>query len=175
MTVYFISDGEHIKIGYTEQSVSSRLATLQTGNPKRLVVLCEISGGREFELQLHQKFKALHVRGEWFERKDELLEYIRNKNRDAVFTAIDTSHSRYPDKPKELFTIVFRKGDSEVYVAADYYPDGFVGALYDGIGFCMIHNYPYIPLSVVESKRGMRFDKPRELYESALIEVQDIY
>jgi len=37
--VYFISDGEYIKIGFTQGSVYSRLKQLNTGNKNNLMVL----------------------------------------------------------------------------------------------------------------------------------------
>ena len=36
MTIYFLSDGEYIKIGYTKQDVYSRINSLQTANAREL-------------------------------------------------------------------------------------------------------------------------------------------
>ena len=65
--VYFISDGEYIKIGYTF-NLLDRLASLQCGNAKTLFVkdkyYCQFPF--EEEQYLHKKYKNQRMRGEWF-------------------------------------------------------------------------------------------------------------
>lgn len=65
--VYFAQaeDGGPIKIG-TATSVTGRLASLQTGTPKKLVILAALAGGFEVERALHQLFARHRERGEWF-------------------------------------------------------------------------------------------------------------
>jgi len=65
--VYFISDGEYIKIGWT-YNLPKRLATLQTSNARRLNVVRSIIclDPESFELRLHDKFADKLVLGEWF-------------------------------------------------------------------------------------------------------------
>jgi hypothetical protein len=71
---YFISDGEAVKIGYSTDP-ESRLRYLQTGHPKKLVLLgvCSIP-----EPVLHEKFESLRLQGEWFRLTPELEGYIRD-------------------------------------------------------------------------------------------------
>lgn len=67
--IYYISDGEYVKIGYTgggEYAVKVRLSQCQVGNARRLALAGYHEGGREVERALHLTLKALHVRGEWF-------------------------------------------------------------------------------------------------------------
>lgn len=65
--IYFITDGEYVKIGFTDKDdVQQRLSTLQTGNARELTLLGTMQGGRESEMLLHQVFSSLRVRGEWF-------------------------------------------------------------------------------------------------------------
>lgn len=66
MSVYIITDGEHHKIGYTDLQVERRVAELQTGNPRRLVVVAVLGGGRLLEQNLHAMFAEKRVVGEWF-------------------------------------------------------------------------------------------------------------
>lgn len=77
--IYFITDGEYVKIGFTSGSdVDNRLNALQIGNARKLTLLATIEGGRESELALHSVFEGLRVRGEWFKLTlpDEMIEDI---------------------------------------------------------------------------------------------------
>ena len=73
--VYFISDGNYIKIGVATDLLR-RLASLQTGNPNKLEVKCiiEFESKREASYQesrIHRYFKSKHHFGEWFDLSDE--------------------------------------------------------------------------------------------------------
>ncbi len=69
MKIYFVLDSEHrvpaLKIGSTVQdNVSSRISSIQTGNPSNLKLLGYIEGYAES--YFHEKFKKHRIRGEWF-------------------------------------------------------------------------------------------------------------
>lgn len=75
--VYFVSDGEFIKIGIAQNPIS-RLSELQTGNAKELKILFVIRyfdfvDARHIEKALHDKYCHYMVRGEWFNIKHLLL------------------------------------------------------------------------------------------------------
>ena len=74
--VYFIRDGDFIKIGFSAVSALERLGTLQTGNPRELVFLGQIIGTKALESELHCRFSRLRVRGEWFRAESELSEFL---------------------------------------------------------------------------------------------------
>lgn len=76
MTVYFISDGEYVKIGYTNSDPKDRLAGLQTGNARHLQIIHTIPGNISKEQALHQRFQHLKVRGEWFKFTEEIQNFI---------------------------------------------------------------------------------------------------
>jgi hypothetical protein len=68
--VYFISDGEFIKIGKAN-NVERRLKELQTGNPKELKILRIIKctdeyAAYELETFLHSMLHSVNSIGEWF-------------------------------------------------------------------------------------------------------------
>jgi hypothetical protein len=67
--VYFIKDSQtgYIKIGRTDDDISTRLSQLQVGNPSELT-LCKIieCDSRNMEKKLHERFADKHIRGEWF-------------------------------------------------------------------------------------------------------------
>lgn len=73
--VYFISDGESIKIGYSGSALL-RLDALQSSSSKRLTLLGTITGTMEDEKRLHRKFDAIRLHGEWFRATPELLAFI---------------------------------------------------------------------------------------------------
>jgi hypothetical protein len=54
--VYFIADGEHVKIGFTQEAPERRLSQLQTGNARKLSLLGTIAAGRDEEKRLHAHF-----------------------------------------------------------------------------------------------------------------------
>ena len=79
--VYFIgSDRGPIKIGWTQQNITSRLAALQNGNPEPLKVLATINGGHALESSYHSRFACLRYTGEWFLRSKALMDEIARLN-----------------------------------------------------------------------------------------------
>ena len=77
--VYLISDGSQwYKIGKTK-SIAARLTACQTGNPNKLEVLHVIkcANYNRVEYYLHNKFKDVRGRGEWFALSpDQVVEII---------------------------------------------------------------------------------------------------
>lgn len=68
--IYFIRDGKHVKIGYTQDQdrLVRRLSALQAGNPRELAVIALLrSGGPRTERSLHDAFRPWWIGGEWFE------------------------------------------------------------------------------------------------------------
>jgi hypothetical protein len=61
-----------VKIGYA-QDAEFRIADLQTGNPRKLVLLGVLRGTVADERDLHAKYIADNVLGEWFRPTAELL------------------------------------------------------------------------------------------------------
>lgn len=80
--VYFISNGENIKIGYTSQDIEKRLHQLNTGSDTNLYLLGYMQGNKEIEKQLHLKFGGLRIRynAEWFKPSDDLIDYINDNS-----------------------------------------------------------------------------------------------
>ena len=75
-SVYFIRQGKGgpIKIGITT-NIESRMRTFQTASPVPLHLLRLEPGGRRRELQLHHRFRAYRMEGEWFQA-GPVLDYI---------------------------------------------------------------------------------------------------
>lgn len=77
--VYFLKERRfrgNIKIGYSTIT-KNRVSELQVGNSQELQVLLVAEGDRGTESALHNKFKRLKVRGEWFKADKELLDFIQ--------------------------------------------------------------------------------------------------
>lgn len=81
--VYFMycQQANAVKIGIA-RNLTKRLVSLQIGNPYLITPLAYIECPNKFsaielEQQLHQKFKKLNIRGEWFEFEGELKSYLK--------------------------------------------------------------------------------------------------
>ena len=72
--VYLASNGRGcVKIGKTDSCLLTRIRSLQLANPDELRVVAFIPtpNASEVEALLHQKHKAVRIRGEWFALSDE--------------------------------------------------------------------------------------------------------
>lgn len=73
--VYFITDGVAVKIGFST-FVPSRLDGLQGAHHAELRVIAQFIGSPSDEQALHQKFRHLRLRGEWFQPNPEIDAFI---------------------------------------------------------------------------------------------------
>lgn len=116
MAIYFISDGEFVKIGKSYDP-EKRLHGIQTGNPKKLTILKTIKeageeGGIYTEVGLHEKFSSYRVNGEWFEYSDEIKAFINDLDNGKT-------KSKKPHKPKKR-KIKEYKEDINSFVYVDF-------------------------------------------------------
>lgn len=79
--IYFLKDSANaaIKVGYSSKAEPSlRIASLQTGNPRKLVLIGYIEGDQEMEIKLHERFSEYRTDGgrEWYEADPDLVEEI---------------------------------------------------------------------------------------------------
>ena len=81
--IYFISDGEYLKIGYTSGDVETRISALQIGNARKLQLVGYIDGGRETEAILHRVFHEFNVGGEWFLYNLEKIQAMNSDDDDS--------------------------------------------------------------------------------------------
>lgn len=75
--LYFIRNETtgNVKIGISKDP-EARLRSLQTGSDATLTIMDTFPGNKWCEASLHDEFKALHVRGEWFRFGPELQEFF---------------------------------------------------------------------------------------------------
>jgi hypothetical protein len=77
--VYFIgTDDEFIKIGFTT-NLLDRVRSLSTGSPRDFRVHLVVRGDRDDERELHRRFAAYHVRGEWFRFTEAIVKFIADR------------------------------------------------------------------------------------------------
>jgi hypothetical protein len=94
--VYFIRDGKHVKIGYTQDSerLAARLGALQAGNPRELVLVALMKhGGPRTERALHDAFRPWWIGGGWFELEGPVartLTFVRTSAMPAEVVAYAT-------------------------------------------------------------------------------------
>lgn len=95
--IYFISDGDLVKIGRAV-NVTKRLRAMQTSTVKPLTVLAAFLGHVSLEREIHRKFATARVRGEWFTLTKDLRSFIARRQRGADPAAEMANHShRTPD------------------------------------------------------------------------------
>ena len=74
--VYFITDGEFIKIGKANDPIE-RMRTMQTGNARKLKMLGYYEDyDEELEGYMHKIFAKDRVRGEWFKPSTDLYRFL---------------------------------------------------------------------------------------------------
>ena len=74
--VYVVSERDDpeslLKIG-TAKDPTSRVSSMQTGNPRSLGILRVVAGDRELELTLHARWLLSQVTGEWYTHDARIL------------------------------------------------------------------------------------------------------
>ena len=76
-TTYIIRMQDFVKIGFTKSDTArARIATLQCACPIPFEVVAQIRGGKELEQCLHDLFRSLNVRDEWFRYEGSLVEFV---------------------------------------------------------------------------------------------------
>lgn len=83
--IYYILDitNNILKIGITGD-VGSRLTVIQSTYPFPLLLVAVHWGDFESEQAVHEQFKHLRLRGEWFTFTDELRDYVVEAHDDDV-------------------------------------------------------------------------------------------
>jgi hypothetical protein len=80
--IYFLACETAIKIGFTNRgtldSVQSRVRSCETGNPFPINILAAMPGNQSVEFGLHRQFDDARIRGEWFRKTPELVDFIRD-------------------------------------------------------------------------------------------------
>lgn len=82
--IYFIKQGDYVKIGYTS-NIQKRIAQLQTSSPNRLKLIGLIDGTLDDESEYHRRFSHLRGNGEWFVHTQGLDNFINALNKDLMY------------------------------------------------------------------------------------------
>jgi hypothetical protein len=103
--IYFIqaASGEGpVKIGWTRDVPSRRLAALQAGSPVELVIVATIPGGPAMEAELHAFFDAYRRHGEWFDAPADQLRQIMFEGHWPVLRPVELDLSAAAPDPNDL-------------------------------------------------------------------------
>lgn len=73
--VYFIRSGKVVKIGMSD-NVAKRMDQLKVSTHRKLKLVALADGGMALEKELHARFAAYRIRGEWFRWSQEISDYI---------------------------------------------------------------------------------------------------
>lgn len=73
--VYFIAAPERVKIGFATNPWK-RFSKIQSDSPERLEIVGLEEGDKVREIELHIKFAADRVHGEWFNRSQQIADYV---------------------------------------------------------------------------------------------------
>lgn len=126
--VYFLTDGEAIKIGKSIHGGKGRIMALQIGNPRELKLIGHYVAEDGEERRLHKQFAHLCVNGEWHRPDVELLEYIdslyrshRLKDYQSPASALKSKDEPTP-KPLEI-CLPLRRRQPRRPTATGKYPD----------------------------------------------------
>ena len=89
--VYFVRDGDAVKIGWTSNYWPQRIADLQSGNPRQLEVLLVLYTEERSEELFHRFFRQSKVkregrghRGEWFTWSKKMEKTLREFEVDNI-------------------------------------------------------------------------------------------
>jgi len=82
--IYFIKQAEFVKIGCTN-NIFKRLSSLQVGSPLKLDILGLISGGKNEEKALHEKYREYNSNGEWFYLTEEIMNHVNSLDRTLMW------------------------------------------------------------------------------------------
>ena len=80
--IYFITNKENIKIGFTSVNPQKRLKQLNAGSDKQLYLLGYQFGSMDDEKELHNRFQKFRIRdnAEWFYPDQSIIDYINQNN-----------------------------------------------------------------------------------------------
>ena len=84
--IYFLYDGNSVKVGFTTKAPEERLNEIQTGNPNKLKLIGHFPGTIRDEKEVHKRWEVVKAKGgsEWF-----------NVNEQAALDMIQKMYSRY--------------------------------------------------------------------------------
>lgn len=77
MSVYFATDGERIKIGFSSNPYARR-ASLSSQIKRKVTILAILDGDRSAERKFHKRFGRLSVGREWFKFEGPLRKFVRS-------------------------------------------------------------------------------------------------
>jgi len=86
--VYFIQCSGYVKIG-TAIDVRARMASIKASNPHQVDIIAIIPASDDTEKLLHERFKPLRHKGEWFKPDKSIDAFLKKVQRHGLDKALD--------------------------------------------------------------------------------------
>jgi hypothetical protein len=86
--------GGRIKIGYS-RGAEGRLKTLKTSGPFKPVILLVLNGNMGDEADLHVRFQADRLHGEWFTLSKDMRSYLRARLCDVGRATLQAAEAEF--------------------------------------------------------------------------------
>lgn len=117
MYLYVVTDGEHIKIGIS-QNVESRLSTLQVGNTRKLHLSLTVDCGNvenaaRLERLLHIRYAEFRESGEWFRMSATVVISDMKFVADAIWFMLKSVES---ERMRLIFLDAMSRTEIEAYI-----------------------------------------------------------
>lgn len=105
--VYFILNGNRVKIGYTTNLIGRVRALAQATDN----VILTLAGGRELESALHDRFARFRVgNSEWFEYRADIRAYVSSKDRKDLHTTTNDRPSTDAEAVRDAAELIVHSG-----------------------------------------------------------------
>lgn len=108
--IYLISDGQFVKIGGTKNNLHKRVNELQTGNPRKLIILGSYNTSYllQTERLVQHEYKDLNILNEWFNLSErEIKEILDTKLQFKDTNVVKTlGHSSYMNILQAQFDLI---------------------------------------------------------------------
>lgn len=115
--IYVAGFGPYVKIGVSTD-VYERVATIQA--PEELKIYAILDGWITKEKQLHRRFSAYRLRGEWFKHEGELAKWIAHVSDDGQLKTERANRGRTKLTEAQVAEIRAAKGVPRRELAAKY-------------------------------------------------------
>lgn len=73
-------DSGHVKIGWTRRHPDERMQEIQTSQDDELQLEGCVPATPTLESNLHRYFRSMHVRGEWFDLSDKMIQRVLDRS-----------------------------------------------------------------------------------------------
>jgi hypothetical protein len=85
--IYFLQSGDRVKIGYSRDP-KKRIEAIARSSPHECKLTCLVAGEVVDERELHERFGAFRIHGEWFFLSPEIQSFIKDRESELEETLV---------------------------------------------------------------------------------------